>query len=82
MLIRYARYEPTVDEMLKSDTISERQKKQLAKKKDVVLYNDKECSDLNGRWLWYYKSKPNRNTKSTILCGIICKIVWLPNKEA
>ena len=79
MFTKYFRKESTTDELLNNQSFSVKERKQLSKKMDVVSYKDADCTVLDGRWMWYYKSKPSKNAKKLILCGMICEIVWLPD---
>lgn len=77
--IKYFRKEPTHDELLKNPDYAFAHKA-LAKKKDVVIYSnltDLENGKNEGRWMWYYQSKPNKNVKYHNFGGFRYKIVWL-----
>lgn len=72
--IKYIRKEPTNDEM--------RQYKNwrpfLDTKRDVVVYNDENCTDEYARFPWHYKeSKPTRKNKYVIINGYRWSVVWL-----
>jgi len=73
----YVRYEPTTDENLRSQYVSEHDKKLLAKKNDVVGYLDEDCTEFLIRWPWHYKSKPKKNTKYRVVNCSTWELVWV-----
>jgi hypothetical protein len=75
----YLRKESTTDELLWNPSFSLKERKELAKKMDVVSYENPECTKNPGRWMWYYKSKPHKKTKKMTLLYRICEVVWMPD---
>jgi hypothetical protein len=69
---KYFRYEPTSDET----AIKHMSPSQLAKAKDVVVYNDKHSSNKFFTIPWDQK-KPRKNSKTWVLNGTCWDILWL-----
>lgn len=57
----YLRREPTTDDVAKQYLPS----CVVARKRDVVAYRDKACTQPIARWPWHYKSKP-RSTQRVV----------------
>lgn len=58
-LTLFARREPTTDTVAIAHG--------MAHRKDVVVYADKDCTQLRGRFPWYYSGLPRRNSRSVML---------------
>ena len=69
---KYFRYEETSDETAKKYMSPS----QLIKAKDVVVYNDKNCSTKFATIPWDQK-KPRKNSKTWVLNGTCWDILWL-----
>jgi len=76
MLSVYLRKEPTTD-----DVSRKMFPKESKSWKDVQAYHDKECTKPFGRFMHYYKSKPDRRNKYVTLNCFRYNAVWLPDLE-
>jgi hypothetical protein len=71
-MILYARYEPTTDKV-----ILQHNPKAARRKKDVVLYKDKTCTERYCYYSWYQKH-PTPRTKHVSLNYARHELTWLP----
>jgi hypothetical protein len=77
MLTLYARREPTTD----AETL--RMCPDAARRRyDVVIYRDAAATARAGRYPWFYRSKPRRNQRFTMLNCWRYRLVWLPDVKA
>lgn len=70
---KYLRKEPTNDEMKQYSGF----KSFLETKKDVVVYNDENCTEEYARFPWHYKDKPTRRNKYVNINGYRWHVIWL-----
>lgn len=75
----YLRKESTNDELLRNPSFSVSERKELAKNMDVVAYFDENCQSFHCRWVWYWKSTPDKRNKKININCVSRKIVWLPD---
>ena len=79
----YARKEPTTDDFglgAHGFTMTEREAKALATKRDVVYYRDPEATDLYARSPWFQKPQDRRH-KWLQGCDVRRRLVWLPDLQ-
>jgi hypothetical protein len=73
-MILYLRKEPTPDKIV----ISSHNKRPHVNM-DVVAYHDRDCTDFEGRFPWFYTdTKPRTNCKIVTLNCYVYTAVWLP----
>jgi hypothetical protein len=70
LITLFARKEPT------SDTVSKALG--MARRMDTVLYRDAACTDVAGRYSWFYSGCPDRRFKTVMLNCWKWKLEWLP----
>jgi hypothetical protein len=75
----YLRKETTNDELLRNPSFSIQERKELSKKMDVVAYLDEKAYKFHCRWVWYWKSAPDKRNKTVNINSSPRKIVWLPD---
>ena len=78
MLSVYCRKEPTTCELTRT-TMPEVLKYPWGR--DVVAYEDAECTKPKARFVWDASSKPDRRNKRVNLNCATYNIVWLPDLE-
>jgi len=72
-LTLYLRREPTTDPVFL--------RYGKGRKWDVCYYGDAAATKFKARCNWYYRSKPKRNHKTTMLDCYRWDVVWLPDLE-
>ena len=72
IIVRYARKEPTTDDVVKKYGQPDRVY-------DVQLYHDKAAKKQYARFVWYSRGKPTRRNKFVTVNGYRSMIEWLPD---
>jgi hypothetical protein len=69
LITLYARYEPTNDYVVLSQGVKG--------KRDVCIYQDKECTLVKARIPWHQSGRPTKASKTTMLNCYRWALVWL-----
>jgi len=70
----YARQEPTADAVLLRYCPH-------SKKRDTVIYQNRECTQLYVRWAWHVSRRPTKRTE-VVLNYARWRLEWLPTLAA
>lgn len=76
LLTLFAKKEPT------TDAIAIQYCPNIKNKKDTVLYRDRECTQLAGRWSWYHSNCPRRSQKKVMFNCWPWKLEWIAETNA
>lgn len=74
MLKLFARMEPTTDDVARQHMSP----KSFAKKRDVAIYDDRECTKPKCRFMWYVSRKPRRFAPNATINCYKWELEWLP----